>query len=149
MQKYQGNARVQRPQLQALRKDFEVLHMKEDESVNDFFARTLTITNKMRNLGEKMSDVTVNEKILHSISSKFDYVVCSIEESKDLDHMGIDELQSSLQIHEQRISSHIIEEQALKIVHGEHSGSPGRGRGAARGRGRGRGRQGMNKALVK
>lgn len=36
-QKYQGNARVKRAQLQTLRKDFEVLHMKENESVNVFF----------------------------------------------------------------------------------------------------------------
>lgn len=36
-QKYQGNVRVKRAQLQALRKDFEILHMKEGESVNDFF----------------------------------------------------------------------------------------------------------------
>ena len=92
-----------------------------------FFACTLTITNKMRSLGDKMSDVTVIEKILHSMATKFDYVVCSIEESKDLDHMSIDELQSSLQVHEQRMPSHVIEEQALKIVHDDHFGNPGRG----------------------
>ena len=43
--KYQGTARVKRAQLQALRKEFEILHMKEGESVNDYFARTLTVAN--------------------------------------------------------------------------------------------------------
>ena len=47
-QKYQGTARVKRAQLQALRKEFETLHMKAAESVNDYFGRTLIIANKMR-----------------------------------------------------------------------------------------------------
>lgn len=41
--KYQGNSRVKRAQLQALRKEFEILHMKAGESVDEYFARTLTI----------------------------------------------------------------------------------------------------------
>ena len=90
--KYQGNARVKCAQLQALRKEFENLHMKSGESVDEFFARTLTIANKMRIHGEKMEDLVMIEKILRSMTSKFDYVVCSIEESHDLDVMSIDQL---------------------------------------------------------
>ena len=91
-QKYQGSTRVKRAQLQALRTDFETLHMKEGETVDDFFARTLTIANKMKAHGEKMSQTIINEKILRSMTSKFNYVVCSIEESNDLDTLTIDEL---------------------------------------------------------
>ncbi|RVW49099.1 hypothetical protein CK203_084401 [Vitis vinifera] len=80
-QKYQGTARVQHAQRQALQKEFEVLNMKVGESVNEYFARTLTIANKMRVHGEKMVDVVVIEKILRSMTPKFNYVVCSIEES--------------------------------------------------------------------
>ena len=109
-QKYQGTTRVKRAQLQALRKEFEVLHMKIAESVNDYFGRTLTIANKMRTQGERMDDVVIVEKILRSLTSKYDYIVCSIEESNDLDIMSIDELQSSLLVHEQRISRHVDDE---------------------------------------
>ena len=80
-QKYQGTARVQHAQRQALQKEFEVLNMKVGESVNEYFARTLTIANKMRVHGEKIEDVVVIEKILRSMTPKFNYVVCSIEES--------------------------------------------------------------------
>jgi len=146
--KFQGNARVKRAQLQALRKDFETLHMKEGETVSNYFARTLTITNKMRFHGEKMSDVTVIEKILRSMTSKFNYVVCSIEESKDLDAMSIDKLQSSLLVHTQRMQGYIVEEQALQITHDNNFGKPSHGRSSFRGRGRGHERQGIDKSLV-
>ena len=48
--------------------------------------------------------VSMLKKILHSLEPKFDYVVCSIEESKDIDALSIDELQSSLLVHEQKIN---------------------------------------------
>ena len=116
--KYQGTSRVKRAQLQALRKEFEVLHMKIGESVDDYFSRTLIITNKMRIHGEKMNDVVTIEKILRSMTPKYDFVVCSIEESNDLDVLTIDELQSSLLVHEQRICRSGVEEQALQVSHG-------------------------------
>ena len=93
--KHQGNAKAKRVQLQGLRKEFENLRMKTRESVVDYFSRTMTIANKMRIHGEKMEDVTIIEKILRSMTPKFNFVVCSIEESKDLDALSIDELQSS------------------------------------------------------
>jgi hypothetical protein len=37
-QKFQGSSRVKCAYLQALRKEFEVLHMKPEESVNEYFA---------------------------------------------------------------------------------------------------------------
>ena len=108
--KYQGMTRVKHAQLQAIRREFEILHMKAGESVDEYFARTLTIANKMRIHGEKMPNITVIEKILRSMTSKFDYVVRSIEESNDLDTLSIDELQSSLLVHQQRMNGHVVEE---------------------------------------
>lgn len=147
-QKYQGTTRVKRAQLQALRREFEILQMKGGETVDQYFGRTLTIVNKMKAQGEDMKPIVIIEKILRSMTSKFNYVVCSIEESHDLTTMSIDELQSSLLVHEQRMQTPSVEEQALKVTHEDISGARGRGRGGFRGRGRGRGRQPFNKALV-
>ena len=148
-QKYQGTARVKRAHLQALRREFEVLQMKEGESVNEYFARTLTIANKMRIHGETMGDVVVIEKILRSMIPKFNYVVCSIEESNDIDTLTIDQLQSSLLVHEQRMNGPAVEEQALKVTYEDRSrGGRGRGRSGFRGRGRGRGTQSYDKSTV-
>ncbi|KAA8527129.1 hypothetical protein F0562_008642 [Nyssa sinensis] len=133
--------------------------MKAGESVNDYFGRTLIIANKMRIHGERMEDVVIIEKILRSMTSKYDYVVCSIEESNDLDALSIDELQSSLLVHEQRISRHaVVDEQALQVTYGAQQGGRGTygaqqegrggGRSTYRGRGRGRGRFGHKQAIL-
>jgi hypothetical protein len=140
--KYQGSTKVKRAQLQSLRREFEVLAMGESETVNEYFARTLAIANRMTSHGERIEQVMVVEKILRSMPQKFNYVVCSIEESNDVTALSIDELQSSLLVHEQRMQGQKdhSEEQALKVS------NTGRGRGRNSSRGRGRGRQ--SKALI-
>jgi hypothetical protein len=60
-QKYQGSTKVKRAQLQALRREFEILGMKEGEKVDEYFARTLTIANKMKAHGERMEENVVVE----------------------------------------------------------------------------------------
>ncbi|XP_061996032.1 uncharacterized protein LOC133714032 [Rosa rugosa] len=146
--KYEGNARVKRSVLQALRKEFETLEMKSGEKVSDYFSRVMSVANKMRAHGEQMVDVTIVEKILRSLTDKFNYIVCSIEESKDIDSLSIDELQSSLIVHEQKFHKRDEEEQALKVTHEDRSGWRGRGRGSFRGRGRGRGCQIFDKSTI-
>ncbi|KAK9931772.1 hypothetical protein M0R45_019036 [Rubus argutus] len=144
--KYAGNARVDRSVLQALRKEFEILEMKSGETITKYFSRVMTMANKMRIYGEEMKDVTIVEKILRSLTDRFNYIVYSIEESKNIDEMSIDELQSSLIVHEQKFHKQSGEEQALKVSYEEKAGGRGRGRTAPRGRGRGR--QQFNKAIV-
>ena len=114
--------------------------MKSRESVYDFFSRTMAIINKMRIHSKKMEDITVIEKILWLMMPKFDYVVCSIEESKDLDQLSIDELRGSLVVHEQKIIQKDKEEQDLKALTNNNAWTTNRS--ADRGRGRGRGVRG-------
>lgn len=67
-QKNQGSTKVKRAHLQALRRDFETLNMKKGETIDNFFARTLTIANKMKTHGETMSQTIINEKVLRSMT---------------------------------------------------------------------------------
>lgn len=64
--------------------------------MNEYFARTLGIASKMKAQGEKVDQIVIVEKILRSMTSKFKYVVCSIEESNNVSTLTIDKLQSSL-----------------------------------------------------
>ncbi|XP_020271671.1 uncharacterized protein LOC109846843 [Asparagus officinalis] len=136
---------VKKSLLNSLRRDFEVLAMKETETITEYFAKVMAIANKMRSNGEEMPDSKVVEKVLRTLTERFTYVVVSIEESKDTSSMSIDELQSSLVVHEQKFKRTSIEvDQVLKV----ESSSRGRGRGLIRGRGRGRGRQTFNRATI-
>jgi hypothetical protein len=146
-QKYQGSTKVKMSQLQELHRNFETIHMKEGEIIDNFFVCTLIIANKMKTRGEIISQTIINEKVLRFMTSKFDYVVYSIKESNDLNTLTIDELQNSLLFHEKRMNGHRGEEQALKITY-EDNTSRGRGRGVFRGRGISHDRQHFNKATI-
>ncbi|CAA7019223.1 unnamed protein product [Microthlaspi erraticum] len=148
--KHQGSARVKRAQLQRLRKTFETLEMKSGEGVASYFARVMEITNDMRNCGEAIDDVKIVEKILRSLTENFNFVVCSIEESKDIDDLTVDELQASLQIHESKVIEKRSEEQVLQVENEPRNGR-GRGRwtrGGSSFRGRGRGRSFVNRSAI-
>ncbi|XP_074323433.1 uncharacterized protein LOC141660352 [Apium graveolens] len=115
----------------------------------------------MKRNRESLDDVQVMEKLFRLLTRKFDYVVTSIEESKDLSTISIDELVGSLQSHEQRMNqyddaSHLEKALQSKVSIGDSSGSSSfaRGRGGFRGGfrggyrgGRGRGRQSLNRGL--
>ncbi|XP_017618059.1 uncharacterized protein LOC108462645 [Gossypium arboreum] len=89
---------------------------------------------KMRTHGEQLGDVVVIEKILRSLLPKYNFIVCSIEESKDLNAFSIDELENSLMIHESKFVLQESEEQALQALstHKDcgHGNNKGRGRSA-------------------
>ena len=90
-----GVDKAVRVRLQILRAEFEALNMSESESVSDYCTSTIVLVNKMKRLGEEIEDVRVVEKILRSLTGKFEHVVAVIEESKDLNTMTVDQLQSS------------------------------------------------------
>jgi len=95
----------------------------------------MEIANDMRNYGEDMDDFKIIEKILRSLTDNFNFVVYSIEETKDIDLLIVDELQSSLLIHEQKIRERRSEEQVLQVEQdtrkaigrGRHNYQRGRG----------------------
>ncbi|PHT36714.1 hypothetical protein CQW23_24414 [Capsicum baccatum] len=102
----QGAEKARRVRLQTLRAEFETLKMKTSESVDEYVTRVKWVTNEMKRNKESLEDVRVMEKILRSLTRKFNYVVAAIEESKDLSEISFDELVGSLQAHELKMKQY-------------------------------------------
>ncbi|XP_019434413.1 PREDICTED: uncharacterized protein LOC109341068 [Lupinus angustifolius] len=113
---YSGGVKVKKVRLQMMRRQYELLQMEEQESIADYFTRIRTLINVMKGCGEKLSEQSVVEKILRTLSAKFDHVVVAIEESKDLDNFKIDELQGSLEAHEQRFLERMSDRQSQQAL---------------------------------
>ncbi|XP_074322761.1 uncharacterized protein LOC141659731 [Apium graveolens] len=105
-EKFQGNSNVRSIKLQSLRRDFENLNMNEFESLKDYFSKINEIVNQMALYGEVVTDKKVVEKILISLTDKYDAMVSIIEETKDINKLKSGELMASIQSHEQRSMRH-------------------------------------------
>ncbi|KAL3752058.1 hypothetical protein ACJRO7_012815 [Eucalyptus globulus] len=107
-QSYKSNDHVKQMRLQTLRGDFESLYMNDSESILVYFDRVQIIVNQLRVNGEELQDVRIVEKILRSLTERFDYVVAAIEEAQDVSTMTLEQLMCSLCSHEQRMNQKSI-----------------------------------------
>ena len=105
-EEFQGSVKVRAVKLQSLRRDFELLKMKESETVKDYYSKVKEIVNQMRAFGEDILDKKIVEKILITMPQKFDPIVTTIEETKDLSTLSETELMGSLEAYEQRLYRH-------------------------------------------
>ncbi|XP_021996329.1 uncharacterized protein LOC110893531 [Helianthus annuus] len=100
---YRGETRVKTIKLQSLRCEFDALNMKEGESIEEYFNRTISIVNQLRMNEDNISEQQVVEKILRSLTRNFESVVITIEETKNLGDVSTEELMGILQSHELRL----------------------------------------------
>jgi len=98
---------LKKVRLQALRRQYEVLTMEEEETISQYLDKVMNLSNQMARNGESVIDLMKVEKVLRTLAPRFDHIVVSLEESKDLYSMKIEELQASLEAHELRLTDRI------------------------------------------
>lgn len=103
---YKGEEKVKSVRLQALRAEFDLLKMKDSEGVEEYFNRAHSIVNQMKANGEQVNDQQIFEKILRTLTKKYDYIAVAIEESKNLLTLTVNSLLTSLKSHEMRLQQH-------------------------------------------
>ena len=99
---YEGDEQAKREKLQTLRIQYESLRMHNDKSVASYFLRIDEIINCMKNLGEEIKEVVFVEKVLRSLSPKFDSKVSAIEEKQNLQSLTMSQLHEILTAYEMR-----------------------------------------------
>jgi RNA-binding protein YhbY len=97
---YEGTKLVKSAKLQMLISKFEEIKMLEEETFREFYSKMSDLRNSMVSLGKPISDVKLIRKILRSLPKRFMIKITTIEESKDLEEMKIEELVGSLQTYE-------------------------------------------------
>lgn len=73
--------------------------MKDDESIQGFLSKVSRIVSHIRTHCKVVTNKTIVNKVLRSLTNKYIHIVTAIEESKDLSTYTFDELMSSLIAH--------------------------------------------------
>nr|KYP52821.1 Copia protein [Cajanus cajan] len=105
-EEFEGSEKVRAIKLQTLRRNFELLNMKKSETVKDYYSKIKEIVNQMRAYSKNILDKKIVEKILISVSRKYDPIVTTIEQTKDLSTLSVTKLMGSLEAYEQRLNRH-------------------------------------------
>jgi len=83
----------------------------------------------MKSCGETIIESMIVEKILRTLTLRFDHIVVAMEESGKIESLKIEELQGSLEANEQRLNERTTErhtDQALQAQTHKRGGSSGR-----------------------
>ena len=119
--------------------------MSDQETVVDYFNRMQLLVNSMKTCGESLSDQMIIEKILRTLSPRFDHIVVAVEESKDLERLKIEEVQNSLEAHEQRLNERANSRDLDQAMQAQFTKNDGNKKKWKKGKGNGKGNWFSNK----
>ncbi|GJX02891.1 retrovirus-related pol polyprotein from transposon TNT 1-94 [Tanacetum coccineum] len=97
---HQGNSQVNDNKIDLLVQQYEQFTILEEESIDSGFTRFNTIITSFKALDEGFSSKNYVRKFLRALYPKWRAKVTTIEESKDLSSLALDELIGNLKVHE-------------------------------------------------
>ena len=101
-----GVKHVKKTKVETLKSEFEAIHMKDGESIDEFSMKLMTIVSSIRSLGNMVEEISIVKKFLRAVLSRFMQIVTSIKQFGDLKSMSIEEVVGRLKVHEERLCSY-------------------------------------------
>ncbi|XP_074324194.1 uncharacterized protein LOC141659023 [Apium graveolens] len=99
----QGADRAKKAKVQTLRTEFESLVMKDNEQIDEFYLKLNGLVINIRALGEPITESYMDKKMLRAVPTRFLQIVSTLEQFGDLEKITLEEIVSSLKIHEERL----------------------------------------------
>ncbi|KAK1419973.1 hypothetical protein QVD17_29443 [Tagetes erecta] len=93
---------VQKARLQTLKTEFEMLRMKEEDTIDSFTDKLSSIVTKVSGVGSTFDQPTLVRKLLSSVPKKFVQIVATIEQFIDIETTTLDEIIGRLKAFEER-----------------------------------------------
>jgi hypothetical protein len=99
---YQGNRKFKEAKLQTYRGQFEILKMKEEENIVEYFHRVDEVVNSIRATREEITDKPIVQNILRSLPMRYYAKISIIEDSLELEKIIVDQLHGIFTTYEMR-----------------------------------------------
>src|SRR3954463_7808661 len=100
---FEGHTRVKQANLQTLLRNYKTLVMGDDECVDAFASRVVTLVNGIRALGENLTEASVVRRFLRAAPPRYLQIVTAIEQCVDLATLTVDDLVERYKAHDERI----------------------------------------------
>lgn len=101
--RYVGVERVREARIESLQYEFDMLKMKDSDSIDDFVAKVSQLASKASNLGEPFDQRTLVRKLMKSVPRKrYLAIVATIEQFTDLKTLTFQEAVGRLKAFEER-----------------------------------------------
>ncbi|KAK4399641.1 Retrovirus-related Pol polyprotein from transposon TNT 1-94 [Sesamum angolense] len=78
------------------------MKMKDSETIDEYYTKVRELVNQLKAYGEDIPEKRIVEKLLISVTDKYDPIVTTIEETKDITTLTVTELVGSLEAYEKR-----------------------------------------------
>ncbi|KAH0716787.1 hypothetical protein KY285_012818 [Solanum tuberosum] len=98
---YEGDERIRMMQVLNLVRVFELQRMKDSGTIKEYTNRLLNIANHDILLGSTFNDSRIVEKILVTVTERFEASITTLENTKDLSSITLTEILSVFQAQEQ------------------------------------------------
>ncbi|RHN74110.1 putative RNA-directed DNA polymerase [Medicago truncatula] len=113
---FEGSKKVKEAKALMLVYQYELFRMKDDESIEEMYSRFQTLVSGLQILKKSYVASDHVSKILRSLPSRWRPKVTAIEEAKDLNTLSVEDLVSSLKVHEMSLNEHETSKKSKSIA---------------------------------